>query len=79
MEMTYKDIQEEYRRLYSKTIKSCWIADVKREMGFQMREAHNRENPDRLKNQCKDGEVRERIKQIISDTLPQNSGAVSIS
>ena len=42
-------------------------------MGFQMREAYNRENPDRIKNQCKDSEVRERIKQIISDTLPQKS------
>jgi hypothetical protein len=27
--MTYKQIQREYRRLYNKTIKTCWIADVK--------------------------------------------------
>ena len=63
--MTYKEIQEEYRNIYHKTIKSCWIADVKGEMGFEMREAYNRENADRIKNWCKDSEVRKRIKQII--------------
>lgn len=51
--------------MYNKTIKSCWIADVKREMGFKMRKAHNREHPDIIKNRCKDDEVRERIKQLI--------------
>ncbi len=63
--MTYKEIQKKYRRIYHKTIKSCWIADVKREMGFPMREAYNRENADRIKNSCKDSEVRKRIKEII--------------
>jgi hypothetical protein len=63
--MTYKQIQEEYRRLYGKTIKSCWIADVKRELGLPIRMAYNRENDDSIKNWCKDKIVRERIKNII--------------
>lgn len=63
--MTYKEIQEIYRNKYQKTIKSCWIADVKREMGFPMREAYNRENPNQIKNWCKDPDVRDKIKQII--------------
>ena len=63
--MTYKKIQSEYREVYNKTIKSCWIADVKRELGFPMRKAYNRENPNIIKNRCLDQEVRERIKSII--------------
>ena len=63
--MTYKNIQEEYRKNYSMTIKSCWIADVKRELGFQMKDAPNRINHDIIKNRCIDRVVRERIKTII--------------
>jgi hypothetical protein len=65
--MTYKSIQAEYRKIYRKTIKSCWIADVKRELGFQMKDAPNRINPDIIKNRCLDKVVRERIKVIISE------------
>lgn len=68
--MTYNSIQEEYRAIFKKTIKSCWIADVKRELGFPIRKAYNRENQDKIKNQCLDQEVRERIKTIIRE---QNS------
>jgi len=63
--MTYKEIQDEYREIYKKTIKSCWIADVKREMGFPMAVSPNRINPDIIKNRCLDKEVKERIKSII--------------
>ncbi len=63
--MTYKTIQNEYHKVYNKTIKSCWIADVKREMGLPVREAYNRENPNIIKNRCMDLEVRERIKAIV--------------
>lgn len=55
--MIYKTIQDEYRKVNDKTIKSCWIADVKRELGLPVREAYNRENPDIIKNRCKDIEV----------------------
>ena len=41
--MTYKEIQETYRRNFGKTIKTCWIADVKRRMGYKVREAYNRQ------------------------------------
>lgn len=63
--MTYRSIQDEYRAIFNKTIKNCWIADVKRELGFQMKDAPNRINPDIIKNRCLDQEVRERIKTII--------------
>lgn len=63
--MTYKQIQEEYKKLYFKTIKSCWIADVKRELGFTVRVAYNRINIDSIKNTCNNLNIRENIKSII--------------
>jgi len=63
--MTYKAIQTEYRRLYNKTIKSCWIAHVKREMKLTTRMAYNRLKPDAVKYPCEDPEIRARIRQII--------------
>ena len=40
--MTYKQIQDEYRRRYGQTVKTCWIADVKRKHGKTTRVAPNR-------------------------------------
>jgi len=48
--MTYRSIQDEYRANFNKTIKNCWIADVKRELGFPVRMAAHRINPDIIKN-----------------------------
>lgn len=42
--MTYKEIQEAYKKKHNSTIKSCWIADVKRKMGIPVRRAYNRIN-----------------------------------
>jgi hypothetical protein len=67
--MTYKQIQDKYRRQFNRTIKSCWIADVKREMGFEMIEAHNREDKSQIKNWCKDPIIRERIKNILTQNI----------
>jgi len=41
-EMTYKEIQAAYRRRYGRTVKTCWIADVKRKHGKTTRVAPNR-------------------------------------
>jgi hypothetical protein len=40
--MTYQQIQFVYKCKFGKTIKSCWIADVKRQIGFDVRVAYNR-------------------------------------
>ena len=39
---TYKQIQECVQRQTGRTVKTCWIAEAKRELGFQMRKAPNR-------------------------------------
>lgn len=61
--MTYRDISARYKALYGNTIKTCWIADVKRQIGFQVRRAHIRQG-DTILNPCPPVLVR-RIKQII--------------
>lgn len=40
--MTYKVIPEIYKRHYDRTIKTCWIADIKRQLGLTTRKASNR-------------------------------------
>jgi len=49
--MTYKVIQDVHKRLYNKTIKSCWIADVKRQLGISVRKAYNRRTEE-IGNKC---------------------------
>ena len=66
--MTYKQIQEEHLRLHNRTVKNCWIADVKRELGMPVRMAPNRGNPDVIKNKCP-----ERYKQSIQEIILSGS------
>jgi len=40
--MTYEQIQTECRQRYDRTVKTCWIADVKRKHGKTTRIAPNR-------------------------------------
>ena len=49
--MTYKEIQECYKHHFNSTIKSCWIADVKRQLGLPVRKAHNRKTST-ITNKC---------------------------
>jgi len=65
--MTYREIQKYYRNKYNTTIKSCWIADVKRELGLPTRRAHNRKNEGFVIYPCPKGEVKKRIKSIIKN------------
>ncbi|MDI9357864.1 MAG: hypothetical protein QM528_02825 [Phycisphaerales bacterium] len=60
----YKDIQATFKKKYGITIKTCWIADVKRQMGFKVREAHNRQG-NKIINECKK-EYIQKIKDIIN-------------
>jgi len=64
--MTYKKIQECYQIHFGRSIKSCWIADIKRELGLPIRIAYNRINNDSVKNPCPEGIIKERLKKIIT-------------
>lgn len=62
--MTYKVISEIYKRHYDRTIKTCWIADIKRQLGLTTRKAYNRgKGP--VKYPCPSVEIGVRIKRII--------------
>ena len=62
--LTYKKIQSIYKIEYGRTIKSCWIADVKRELNLTKRKAHNKINDDKVKYPCPI-EIKERLIDII--------------
>jgi hypothetical protein len=65
--MTYKDIQENYQKLYGSSVKSCWIADVKRELGLTTRFAYNRINTESPMHPCPNGLVKTRLEKIIME------------
>jgi len=49
---TYKDIQEDIRHRHHVKVKTCWIADIKRQHGQTTRIARNRLDPERVKYPC---------------------------
>jgi hypothetical protein len=63
--MTYRETCELYRALYGTTIKTCWVTDVRRQMGLQVREACNRIGLE-IQNPCPP-ELVQRIVQIITN------------
>lgn len=67
--MTYRQIREEYERLYGKpVIQGCWIADVKRSLGIPMRLSKNRTERFPVKP-CPKGIIKERLTEIIKNSL----------
>ena len=40
--MTYTEAQEIYKKRYGKTVKTCWIADIKRKHGKTKYKSWNR-------------------------------------
>ena len=52
---TYKQIQEYIKQEYGITVKTCWIADVKRQYGKTSRLATNRIDPEKAKYPCPQG------------------------
>ena len=62
---TYKQIRNRYKRQFGMTIKDCWIADVKRELGLTIRIAYNRLNEDEAKCKCPEGEIKTRIRNLL--------------
>ncbi|MNQ94592.1 hypothetical protein D3C85_1101140 [compost metagenome] len=64
--MTYKTIQELYKNQFNKTIKTCWIADVKRELGLTTRISKNRINKDSVKYPCPNEEIKIWLREILN-------------
>ncbi len=58
-------IQEHYKKTFGTTIKTCWIADVKRELGQTTRKSHNRLDGNSVKYPCQNDEVRNWLKQLL--------------
>lgn len=64
--MTYKTIQELYKNQFNKTIKTCWIADVKRELGLTTRISKNRISKDYVKYPCPNEEIKIWLREILN-------------
>jgi hypothetical protein len=64
--MTYKKIQELYKKEFNRTIKTCWIADVKRELGLTTRTSGNRISETSVKYPCPNGEIRVWLRKILT-------------
>ena len=43
---TYKEIQMYIKETYGCSVKSCWIAHMKSICGINVKQAHNRKNPE---------------------------------
>lgn len=63
--MTYNSVQETYRQRHCKTVKTCWIADIKREFSATTREAWNRQG-DIPTNLCP-ADVRPKLTAIMKE------------
>lgn len=62
--ITYERIKDEVRRKHGKSVKPCWIADVKERYGLTRGPAHNRKRP--RANPCPD-----KVRPLIEDVLRQ--------
>ncbi|MGB0880990.1 MAG: hypothetical protein ACPGTO_10525 [Polaribacter sp.] len=65
--ITYKEVQSIYKEKYGRIIKSCWIADIKRELNLTKRKAYNRINDDRVEYPCPEN-IKENLMKIIKDS-----------
>jgi len=62
---TIKQIQNYVKNKYGYLPKSCWIADVKEQMGIEVKIAHNRENEMYRKHPCPKNKI-EQLKEAIN-------------
>lgn len=62
---SYRQVQEAYRTRYSRTVKTCWIADVKRRHGKIARRAYNSSGLE-PKYPCPEG-VYKRLEEVMKD------------
>lgn len=63
--MTYKRAQEVYLERHGKTVKTCWIADIKRKFGTTTHEAWNRQAGE-PSNPCP-ADVRDKLEPILKE------------
>lgn len=63
--MTYKQIQDLAKKELGRTLKSCWIADVKRKLGMTTRIAYNRISSSKVKYPCPEGRIEEWLLNIL--------------
>lgn len=61
---TYREIQDDIRRLHQRAFKTCWIADVKHAHGLTTRIAHNRASHEERKHPCP-----AELRPIIEDSI----------
>ena len=54
---TYSQIIEYVKNKYGYSPKTCWIADVKEQMGFILRQAPNRLDKNNRRNPCPVGKI----------------------
>jgi hypothetical protein len=54
---TYKEIIEYVKLKYNYTPKTCWIADVKEQLGILTHYAHNRQNNHLRKYPCPNNKI----------------------
>ena len=62
--MTYKDIQDIYRKKHNKGISTCAIADAKRTLGYPVKVSKNRINPNKIKKAATEVEIR-KVQEIL--------------
>jgi len=60
----YVKIKDEYKRQYGRTVKTCWIADVKRKVGLPTKVSNRRINPNEIANPCPES-IRPNLEPII--------------
>ena len=61
---TYTQIENYVKSKFGYSPKPCWVADVKRQMGYNIKIAHNRENENSIKNKCPKNKIND-IKEAI--------------
>jgi hypothetical protein len=65
---TYFQIIEYVKNKYGYSLKTCWIADVKAQMGLTTRQAHNRLDKNQRTNPCPANKIAH-IKEAINVIL----------
>lgn len=63
--MTYEKAQRIYKKRHGKTVKSCWIADIKRKHGMTKHQSWNRIGP-KPKYPCPD-DVFPKLEKILKE------------
>ena len=75
---TYKQITEYVKTKYNYPPKSCWIADVKEQMGFHVPCAHNRKDKNTRKCPCPKAKI-EHIKEAIMQDVKSKAQSSATS